>query len=103
TEEKLAELDRALPTPWEQKVAQYEKDYSLSHEMALQLYDSGQAQLFESLAKELNLDRSVLASLLVEAPARAVRDGVKEESITTAILGMVAAALSDGHFAKEAA
>ncbi|MDA4136010.1 MAG: Glu-tRNA(Gln) amidotransferase subunit GatE [Thaumarchaeota archaeon] len=103
TKEKMREVDEMVPVPWEEKVATYTKDYGLSRELALQLYDSGQAQLFEKLARELKLDRSVLASILVESPARVSREGVSEEKITSEILEAVARSLDSGLFAKEAA
>jgi glutamyl-tRNA(Gln) amidotransferase subunit E len=103
TKEKMREVDEMVPVPWEEKVASYVKDYGLSGELALQLYDSGQAQLFEKLARELKLDRSVLASVLVESPARVSREGVPEEKVTSEILEAVARSLDSGLFAKEAA
>jgi glutamyl-tRNA(Gln) amidotransferase subunit E len=103
TEERLRTVDEMVPIPWEEKVGDYVKRYGLSREHALQLYDSGQAPLFEKLARELKLDRSVIASVLVEAPARIAREGVAEERMTPELLEKVVRALDSGIFAKEAA
>lgn len=103
TREMVERAERNLPVPWEKKIADYESRYSLSHEMALQLYDSGQAPLFERLVGQLGLDSSVLASLLVEAPSRAVGEGIADERLTPELLEAVARALDSGQFAKEAA
>lgn len=52
---------------------------------------------------QLKLDRSVIASVLVEVPARLARDGVSEERITPELVETVVRALNSGEFAKEAA
>jgi glutamyl-tRNA(Gln) amidotransferase subunit E len=102
TAEKLRKVDEMVPVPWEEKVADYVRKYGLSQELALQLYDSGQALLFEKLARELKLDRSVIASGLVEVPARIAREGVAEERMTPELLEAVVRALDSAAFAKEA-
>jgi glutamyl-tRNA(Gln) amidotransferase subunit E len=102
-EERLAAVARALPVPWEERVAALSERHSVSRDMALQLYDSGEAETFESLAAELRLDRSVIASVLVEMPARLAREGVDESRITEGLLRDLLRALEAGEFAKEAA
>jgi glutamyl-tRNA(Gln) amidotransferase subunit E len=103
TADMLAKVDQLVPLPWEQRVAGYVKEYGLSQELALQVYDSGQAPLFERLAHELKLDRSVIAGVLVEIPARVTREGIAEERITPELLESVVRSLESGAFAKEAA
>lgn len=103
TPEVLRHVETLLPLPWDEKVKRYQEEYSLSRDMAMQVYDSGRGPLFEALAAELGLDRSVLASLLVEVPARASRDGVPEENVSAGLLEDVARALDSGMFAKEGA
>jgi Glu-tRNA(Gln) amidotransferase subunit E-like FAD-binding protein len=92
-----------VPVPWEEKVASFVKTHRLSEDLALQLYDSGQAQLFEKLVSELKLDGSVIASVLAEAPARMAREGVPEDRITPEVFEAVLRSLDSGTFAKEAA
>ena len=103
TEEWKRLLRRALPVPWKEKVASYSKDYSLSEEAALQLYDSDNSRLFEELAASLKLEPSVIASILVETPVRLAREGIDESKITDDALSSVLAAVDSGKFAKEAA
>lgn len=103
TEALKGRLRGMLPTPWEEKVAIYSREYSLSEEAALQLYDSGNARLFEELAARLSLEPSVIASLLVEIPVRLSREGVDESRLTVDALSATLAAVDSGRFAKEAA
>jgi glutamyl-tRNA(Gln) amidotransferase subunit E len=103
TEEWLAELAKKLPVPWEERVRSYVDRYSLSPELSLQLYDSGDAPVFEKLASELSLDRSVIASVLVEMPARLVREGVDESKLSDDLLADLLRSMDRGDFAKEAA
>jgi glutamyl-tRNA(Gln) amidotransferase subunit E len=102
TDEALRAAESKLPFPWEQKVKTLETEYSLSRDLALQLYDSGQTALYESLARRLRLDGTVLASLLVEVPSRLANEGVPEDRVTPQLLEAVGLALGSGLFAKEA-
>ncbi|MDA4122144.1 MAG: Glu-tRNA(Gln) amidotransferase subunit GatE [Thaumarchaeota archaeon] len=101
--ELVARMGLSLPVPWEQKVRSYSEKYSLSGEMAVQLYDSDKADLFENLAAKSKLDSSVIASILVELPARLAREGVEEMSIDGSLLSSVVLGLDRGLFAKEGA
>jgi glutamyl-tRNA(Gln) amidotransferase subunit E len=103
TEAMLERVRRTIPQPWEVRVKSYVERYSLSPEMALQLYDSGEAPEFERLAAELKLDRSVIASVLVEVPVRLSREGVDEGKLTEGLLEDVLRSVDRGEFAKEAA
>ena len=103
TEEWKRRVEKMLPVPWKEKVAGYSKRYSLSEEAALQLYDSDNSRIFETLAASLKLEPSVIASILVETPVRLAREGVDESRITTEALSSVLAAVDGGRFAKEAA
>jgi glutamyl-tRNA(Gln) amidotransferase subunit E len=103
TEQRMRAIDQQIPEPWDAKVARYAKEYGLSRESALQLYDSGQGLLFERLAGTLSLEPSVISSILVEAPARISREGVDEDRVTPELLEEVVRSLDSGKFAKEAA
>jgi glutamyl-tRNA(Gln) amidotransferase subunit E len=103
TEEWKESLKAALPVPWEEKVARYSAKYSLSREAALQLYDSGNAKLFEEMVSNVKLEPSVIASMLVELPVRLSREGIDEARITPESLASTLEAVDQGRFAKEAA
>ena len=92
-----------VPVPWGEKVKEYEKKYSLSPELALQVYDSEFAHTFERLAQGTRLTPSVIATLLVEIPVRLTREGIKEEKIGEEVLVELVHAIDEGRVAKEAA
>jgi glutamyl-tRNA(Gln) amidotransferase subunit E len=98
----LDKVRRTIPQPWEERVKSYVERYALSPEMALQLYDSGEAPEFERLAAELKLDRSVIASVLVEMPVRLAREGLDEGRLSEGLLEEVLRSIDRGEFAKEA-
>lgn len=99
----LGEVAEMVPVPWEEKVRSFVETYTLSEDLALRLYDSGDAPLFERLASSLGLDRSVIASVIVELPVRLAREGIDESRITEGVLTDLLASLDRGEFAKEAA
>ena len=103
TDEWRRSFDKMLPVPWEEKVSGYSKKYSLSEEAALQLYDSDNSKLFEELAPKLQLEPSVIATILVEVPVRLSREGIDESKVSPEALSSVLAAVDSGRFAKEAA
>ena len=103
TGEMLASLSERLPEKWDAKVGRYMKEFSLSRELALRLYDSGYAPLFETLAPEAGVAPSVLASTLVDLPVRLVREGVPEERVDDSLLVSVVRAIGAGRMAKEVA
>ena len=96
-------LFEEVPVPWGEKVKEYEKKYSLSSEMALQVYDSEFAPTFERLAQGTHLSPSVIATILVETPVRLTREGIREEKIGEEVLVELVHAIDDGNVAKEAA
>jgi len=103
TSKRAEAISKMLPEPWTSRVERYEKGFSLSRDMALRLYDSERAQLFERVSPELSLEPSVVASVLVEIPTRLSREGVDEDSITDSLLEEVLRAIAEGRIAKEAA
>jgi glutamyl-tRNA(Gln) amidotransferase subunit E len=103
TEQWKREVKKTLPVPWREKVLGYSKNYGLSEELALQLYDSDNSKLFEELATKLKLEPSVIASILVEIPVRLSREGVDVSKLGPEGLSSVIEAVESGRFAKEAA
>ncbi|MDV3276867.1 MAG: Glu-tRNA(Gln) amidotransferase subunit GatE [Nitrososphaerales archaeon] len=103
TLDRLRRVAELAPEPWDAKVKRYEKDYSLSGEMALKLYDSDRAPLFENLSRRLRLEPSLIASILLDVPVRLAREGVNEEKMTDQVLSDVLDAIAGGKLAKEAA
>ena len=102
TGKMLAELARTVPQNWEARVSRLVGAYSLSEDMALKLYDSELEVEFEALAGELKLEPSVVASALVDVPARLAREGVPHEALELEVLSEVLRSVASGAVAKEA-
>ena len=102
TGQMLADLGRAVPQNWEVRVSRLADAYSLSRDMALKLYDSELDADFEALAKELKLEPSVVASVLVDVPSRLAREGVPQEALGLEVLADVLRSVASGSVAKEA-
>ena len=101
TGKMLAALARAVPQNWEARVSRLADDYSLSEDMALKLYDSELDGDFEALAGELRLEPSVIASVLVDVPARLAREGVPQVALGFEVLVEVLRSVARGSIAKE--
>ena len=95
-------LRGSVPEPWTSLVERLQSAYSLSADLALKLYDSESAGEFERLAAGLELERSFIASVLVDLPARLAREGVPERGFTTAAIEEALRAVAGGRAAKEA-
>lgn len=102
THQRLEEISKEVPEDWGARVKRLEKEYSLSRDLALKIYDSDSVDVFERLCSELRLEPSIVASVLVDIPARLVREGVSESTLTLASLTAVLQAVSAGKAAKEA-
>ncbi len=102
TEEKKTGLKWLLPESWQTKVRAYVEGYGLSEELAQQLYDSEFAPVFDGLAAQLRLTPTIIASVLVEVPARLSREGIDTSRITPAAVKNLLERIERGSIAKEA-
>ena len=102
TERMLADLAKAVPQNWEARVRRLAVAYSLSEDMALKLYDAELDTEFEALARELKLEPSVIASVLVDVPTRLAREGVPPGALGLEVLAEVLRSVAGGSVAKEA-
>jgi glutamyl-tRNA(Gln) amidotransferase subunit E len=100
--ERLSRLRKKIPEGWEAVVDRMKKRYRLSEELALKVYDDGSTQDFERLCEKLDLEPSVVASTLVDLPARLAREGVGEGKVTVDILADALVVVDEGLAAKEA-
>lgn len=103
TSGRLKKIAESLPEPWEKRVSRYEKEYTLSRDLALRLYDSDYSPLFERLVKKVNLSPSIVASILVDLPPRLTREGAEEGMVGEDLLEDVVNAINSGMVAKEMA
>jgi len=102
TSDRLKRLAKLVPENWESEVDRLSREYSLSGDLALKVYDSDIAGTFESLCGELKLEPSLVASVLVDLPPRLAREGVPEGALSQGVLTDVLSAVAKGRAAKEA-
>ena len=102
TRSMLAKVASEVPPDWQTVVRRLERRFSLSHDMALKLYDSDSLADFESLARRTKLEPSFVASVLVDLPVRLAREGIPEGALETAVLAEALGAVVEGRIAKEA-
>jgi glutamyl-tRNA(Gln) amidotransferase subunit E len=95
-------VEEALPPLWTETVERLQHAYSLSLDLALKIYDSGEAAEFESLAARLKVEPSFVASAMVDLPARLEREGVPEHALSLAHIAAALEAVDEGKVAKEA-
>jgi glutamyl-tRNA(Gln) amidotransferase subunit E len=99
---RMKALTDEVPEDWESMVGSLEQDHSLSRDLALKLYDSDAIEEFEALRSTTRLEPSVIASALVDLPARMSREGVQGQALTPEVIGEVLHAVDSGKVAKEA-
>jgi glutamyl-tRNA(Gln) amidotransferase subunit E len=99
-------LAKQVPEPWEMTISKLQASHALSRELAAKLYDSGILEEFERLVGELrNTEPSVIASALVDLPARTARElklSDTEEGFTVDVPSVLRV-IDRGAVAKEAA
>ncbi|MBI2649438.1 MAG: Glu-tRNA(Gln) amidotransferase subunit GatE [Thaumarchaeota archaeon] len=100
--ERVQRISKLVPVPWRTAVDDLIARYSLSEDLALQVYDSENYEVFEDLASRLRLEPSFIASTLVEMPPRLLREGIDESKISVKIIVELLEAISHGKVAKEA-
>lgn len=100
--ERVQRVSKLIPVPWRTAVDNLRTRYSLSEDLALQVHDSENYEVFEDLASRLRLEPSFIASTLVEMPPRLSREGIDESKISIKVIVELLEAISDGKVAKEA-
>jgi glutamyl-tRNA(Gln) amidotransferase subunit E len=102
TSRRRTDLAEQVPEDWQAKVARLQREYSLSEDLAVKIYDSDMSAEFEELSRELSVEPSVVASVLVDLPSRLAREGVPESALGLPVLSEVLRAVDSGRTAKEA-
>jgi glutamyl-tRNA(Gln) amidotransferase subunit E len=101
TPEMVAYIKENLPELPEEKLARYQKDYSLNEKLATQIIDSDYLSLFEKLAIK-GISTTLLAVTLTEDLTKLRRDGVPVETLTDEKITNVFLLVKQGSTAKEA-
>ena len=102
TKGRLRALSESAPEGWESRVGRLSKEYSLSGDLALKLYDSDLDSEFRETCEGVSLEPSFVASVLVDLPPRLAREGVPEGALALPQLKAALRAVSSGKIAKEA-
>jgi glutamyl-tRNA(Gln) amidotransferase subunit E len=102
TAKRRGDLAEHVPEDWQAKVARLGREYSLSEDLAIKVYDSDMSTEFEELSRRLHVEPSVVASVLVDLPSRLAREGVPEIALGLPVLAEVLRAVDSGRTAKEA-
>ena len=102
TRSMLAKVAREIPPDWQTEVRRLERNFTLSHDLAVKLYDSESLEDFERLARVKELEPSFVASVLVDLPVRLAREGVPEDALGVQVLAEALKAVAEGSIAKEA-
>jgi len=102
-EEKwLEELKKKVPPSWEEKVQDLVKNYGLSRQLALNLYDSDYYHLFERGIKESKAPPTFIAITLVETLISLAREGCDINKIKDEHLLDLFSLVGEGKISKEA-
>ncbi len=104
TEELLEEARRIKPPLPQEKLAELERRYQLSDELAKQLLRDPRLDLFERLAEKYGdkIPPSFIASLFTNILRSLAREGVPIENIHDEQLDAALAAVAEGRIAKDA-
>ncbi len=104
TEELLEEARRIKPPLPQEKLAELERRYRLSDELAKQLLRDPRLDLFERLAEKYGdkIPPSFIASLFTNILRSLAREGVPVENIHDEQLDAALAAVAEGRIAKDA-
>jgi glutamyl-tRNA(Gln) amidotransferase subunit E len=101
--DRLSNLMKLIPERWEETISRYEREYSLSRDLAVKLFDSDYLEFFKRLLGQLKLEPSLVASTLVDLPVRLAREGIPEGVLDQDKIAEVLRAIDSGIVAKEAA
>ncbi|MBM3896916.1 MAG: Glu-tRNA(Gln) amidotransferase subunit GatE [Thaumarchaeota archaeon] len=101
TKEILAEIQESLPTSWESQIEYYTKKYQLSEKLAMQVYDSDFAELFEDIAVTTTIPPSFIAATLTETIVGIARAGFDTTKISNVHIKEIFLRVEKGEFAKE--
>jgi glutamyl-tRNA(Gln) amidotransferase subunit E len=95
-------LKRNIPRSWEDQISEYISKYSLSHKLAVQVYDSPFIDIFEELSNTTSVSSSLIAATLTETVVTLSRAGLDTAILTADIIKSLFAVLDNGIVSKEA-
>ncbi|MCS4537763.1 MAG: Glu-tRNA(Gln) amidotransferase subunit GatE [Thaumarchaeota archaeon] len=101
TKETLARIQNSLPQSWEAQIDYYAKKYQLSTKLAVQVYDSDYADLFEEITSATRIQPSFTAATLTETIVGIAREGFDISRISNEQIKEIFIKVEKAEFAKE--
>jgi len=102
SKEYIEKLQNRLPELPEQKMKLLMKEYELNRKLAKQVLDSEYADLFEVIAKEIEVSPTVIAVTLTETLKALKREGINVEAVTDGQFREMFSFIGSGKATKEA-
>ncbi len=99
--ETITKIQSSLPPSWESQIEHYTKKYQLSTKLAIQLYDSDYAELFEELASITKIQPSFIGATLTETLVGLGRAGLDVSKISNDQIKEIFLRVEKSEFAKE--
>jgi len=101
TPERIESLKANLPEMPEAKLDRFKADYGINEKLARQVIDSDHTRLFEELAREGEVDPTLLSVTLTETLKMLKRDGMETGKLSDDALRGVFSLVGSGRTAKE--
>ncbi len=101
TKETIERVQNSLPQSWEAQIEYYANKYQLSTKLAVQVYDSDYADLFEGIASATKVQPSFIAATLTEMIVGIAREGFDTSRISSEQIKEIFDKVEKGEFAKE--
>ncbi len=101
TPERIERLKANLPEMPEAKLERFKADYGINEKLARQVINSDHTRLFEELAREGEVDPTLLAVTLTETLKMLEREGVETGRLSDEALRGVFSLVGSGRTAKE--
>lgn len=102
TPELVSKLRSELPEPPEKTLERLKRQYQLSEDLSIQLFNSEHLFLFESLVEETKAPPALVATVLTNTLRSLRREGVNVDNIEEQHIRGVLKAVAEGRLAKEA-
>ena len=101
TPERIESLKANLPEMPEEKLDRFKADYGINEKLARQVIDSDHTRLFEELAREGEVDPTLLSVTLTETLKMLEREGMETGKLSDDALRGVFSLVGSGRTAKE--
>ena len=101
TPERIESLKANLPEMPKEKLDRFKADYGINEKLARQVIDSDHTQLFEELAREGEVDPTLLSVTLTETLKMLEREGMETGKLSDDALRGVFSLVGSGRTAKE--